>query len=149
MCIRDSTNGTTAYYDSSTAQSVQFVWNNAENYTDYIVYLNINRTSGFLTWKKSLPHVIAVENPFDFSIFGTFPIPATTVFPIAVIITVFALFSTLTVGVGLLMGVLTAGLLRYLGWFTLTGNYNNDVLILSIAGSLAVIYALVEGGKKR
>ena len=103
VCYR---NGTIAYTDFSTANSVSFIWMGADNMTDYMVYLQIDHASiGTLTYSKSLAYQpVPPANPFDLSMLGNFPIPADQVVSVAIILCVFGVFSVLTAPLGLLLG---------------------------------------------
>jgi len=130
-------NGSVAYSDSSTGYLVQFYWGNADSETDYIVYVTVNHASlGTLNYKQVLPYSPSVSPPFDLSPLGTFPITNNQVVPLVIILFVAGVFSTLTAPLGIFLTVLTAVVLRYIGWLNLSWT------ILSFAMSLAVIYAI-------
>jgi len=146
------TNGTTAHYDNSTADTVTFTWNGADTMTDYVVYMNSNSTKlGTITYKQVMVHLIDVSSPFDLSSLGTFPnnMPATKVVPALIIIFVAAAFSTLTVPLGLVMAVFAAAIERYMGWYAITPyGMNADIEFLFIIGSLAILYALYHAARR-
>jgi len=130
-------NGTVAYSDSSTGYLIQFYWGSADNETDYIVYVTVTHKSlGTLTYKKVLPYSPALNPPFDLSPLGTFPIANNQVIPLAIVVFVAAVFSTLTAPLGIFLTVLTAIVLRYIGWLNVTWS------ILAFAMSMALIYAI-------
>jgi len=137
-------NGTVAYSDSSTSYQVQFQWNNADNETDYIAYVTINHAKfGTLTYSKPLPYQPSLNQPFDLSILGKFPVgEGKNILPAAIILCVAAVFSTLSAGAGIVITVLMAALLRYLGWIDL------DWSLITLAASLAIMYAITEAKRR-
>jgi len=142
-------NGTTTYYANSTSQTVQFQWDQADNMTNYLVYVNADHSIlGTVTFRKTLPYYIDVNPPFNLSPLGTWGIPATQVVPFLIIIAVAVVFSAVTVPLGLIMTVITAGILRYIGWVTFTGTLSGDAELLGIIGSLAIMYALYKARRK-
>jgi len=79
---------------------------------------------------------------FDLSMMGTWPMESTQVVGVALVLAVACVFSTLTAGTGIVLTVLTAAVLRYIGWLEI------DMTVLAVAGSFAVIYAIVEAKKR-
>jgi len=146
------TNGTIANSTSSGADYVHWVWNTADNLTDYIVYVDATSASlGLVTYRQVLIHFVGVNSPFDLSYLGTFPggLDAGTIIPVAIILFVAIAFSTITVPLGMFMVVITAAIERYLGWYAITPyGINADLELLAIIGSLVVLYGLYQASRR-
>jgi hypothetical protein len=134
------TNGTTVYSSNVTGLNlVQWVYPLSDNNTlGYWVELTINHASlGSLSYTKALPPIVGGKtSPWDLSPLGSFPIPATQVFGVGIILVFAGLFSTLNAEYGIVLVCMVAGILYLLGWL------NIPVTILAFAMSLAVLYAL-------
>jgi hypothetical protein len=134
------TNGTTVYSSNVTGLNlVQWVYPlSANNTLGYWVELAINHASlGSLSYTKALPPIVGGKtSPWDLSPLGSFPIPATQVFGVCIILVFAGLFSTLNAEYGIVLVCMAAGILYLLGWL------NIPVAILAFAMSLAVLYAL-------
>lgn len=143
------TNGTIANSTSSGSDNVHWVWNTANNLTDYIVYFDANSTSlGIITYRQVLPHFIDVVSPFNLSYLG-FTGLADKIIPIVIILFVAIAFSTITVPLGIFMIVVTAATERYLGWYAITPyGLTADLELLTIIGSLAVLYGIYVASKR-
>jgi hypothetical protein len=118
---------------------VQWVYPLSDNNTlGYWVELAINHASlGSLSYTKALPPIVGGKtSPWDLSPLGSFPIPATQVFGVCIILVFAGLFSTLNAEYGIVLVCMAAGILYLLGWL------NIPVAILAFAMSLAVLYAL-------
>jgi hypothetical protein len=89
-----------------------------------------------LSYTKALPPAAGRTSPWDLSPLGSFPIPASQVFGVFIVLVFAGLFSTLNAEYGIVLVCMVAGILWLLGWL------NISAAILAFAMSLAVLYAL-------
>jgi hypothetical protein len=133
------TNGTVVYASNVTGLNlVQWVYPLSDNNTlGYWVELTINHASlGSLSYTKALPPAAGRTSPWDLSPLGSFPIPASQVFGVFIVLVFAGLFSTLNAEYGIVIVCMVAGILWLIGWL------NISAAILAFAMSLAVLYAL-------
>ena len=69
-------------------------------------------------------------------------INATQVLPLAFILIVAAIFSSLNCGAGAVITCLFAGIIWYIGWLSITGT------MIAVALGLSIVYAFGRGAKK-
>lgn len=135
-------NGTTAYSASSASNAHSFTWNGASSTQDYTVQMVGTSTvfgdvSYFMTLPKAGPAYSAPLNLGLFGATGTTGLTANAL-PFMITLAVFAAFSVATLGVGAVMGVGMAAIMKAIGW------WNPDSGLLAFAFCLAVIVYLAE-----
>lgn len=147
-------NGTVVWYDNSTVSQVQFQWGEADNETDYVAYVVAEHGEfGSLKFKIPLPYYKTVSNPFLGLEYLGFIGPRER-FPIGNLIGMFIVvatclcFSFLTGPAGMFVVVVTALGLSAVSFVSWTGTFESDVLLLSILGSLAILWALSQARSK-
>jgi hypothetical protein len=137
-------NGTDIYTDTSFEDSVQWNWASADQYTDYVI--NVEITHGIFG-EMSYREIIGVSRPFNpfpsLEAIGTFgPIEPGNLLSIFIVAVCALAFSYLSAEVGGFVAVAVAGILRY--W----GVNDFDYTTLAIAGSIVIMYALMRRSTK-
>lgn len=143
-------NNSVVYYDSSTADTVQFQWDSADPQTDYIAYVMAEHGDlGSLSWKRFVEHLRDYESPWGgLSYLGNWPIDPRYVISVFIILAIAGTASRLTVEAGLFSAVMVAGMLIYFGWLSLTGNKQNDYYLLTIILGWVILYAVGEARRR-
>jgi len=134
----------TAYSVNNTGNTHKIDWYSADSAKDYVVQVTALRNSELKTWSFSCPKPAASANPFEglLDILGTFPFPAANLVGLFIVLSVFAVFSYAYLPVGCLLGVITAMVLRYIGWL------QTSWALLGLAMVISIFVALSEAKKK-
>ena len=119
-------------------------WYGALAKTDYVVKVSALRNGSVKKWSFSCPKPAVTENPFDglFEALGDWPIPASQIIGLFIVLAVFAIFSYAYMPLGCVLGVLTAMFLTYIGWLQISWG------LLGLGMVIAVFVAISEGKKK-
>lgn len=110
----------------------------------YIRIIALHQVRGELVYTYILPIVQETENPFAglTTILGSSPFDMAQLIPVCLILLVFGSFSYYNAGVGLVVTVILAAFLWYIGWFSISSAW--------LAGSFAIaILAAIALGKER
>jgi len=128
-------NGSIAYTDSvKDINIVQFLWNEANNETDYVVIVDIDHQffGTSLRYVETLSGLESYPNAPSLGVLGSWGFMNSNDVFATIIILIFAgAFSAYNIGLGLFIAALTAGLFTYLGWLSIPTQL------------LAIVFALV------
>lgn len=134
-----------AYSVNATGQTHTLNWNSAASATDYRLYVYALRSDGYQTWTFSLPKMNQTTNPWTglFESLGSWPIDASQLPAMLVVLFVFGCFSYADAAVGCGMGVLAAAGLWYMGWL------NISYTLLGVGFVLVVFMFIAEYRRSR
>jgi hypothetical protein len=132
------------YHYNTTSQTVTDNWMEAASDTDYYVVIQISHALlGSKVWSFPCPAPVANANPFfALNYLGTFPFDATQLPAVIILVAVGLSFSWYSVPIGLLVGVIVAGLLIWLSWLDVSWAW------LTVSGTIIIIIALVEAKER-
>jgi len=125
------------YSTQQDTNTLSLTWKNAEADKDYIVKIIVNHADyGTLSWSFNCHRVSGGSNPWDFDFLGTWPVDSSQIIGFAIVMCVFACFSAKDSALGLLVGIVVAAFLVYIGWLAISWT------LVAVALCLAVFYAL-------
>jgi hypothetical protein len=131
------------YSTNVSTNPVQINWYSADPTLDYRASATALWNGTQMNWSWGLPHLGAAANPWAglFDVLGTFPFPAANLLGFVIVMLVFATFTYVHMIAGCFIGLITAGLLNYLGWLTIGWN-------LVALGFAVVILAAIANAKR-
>ena len=134
----------TTYTVNNTGNTHMVNWYAAVNKTDYLVKVTALRNGDLKTWTFSCPKLGVSVNPFEglLDALGNWPIPASQIIGLAIVLMVFAVFSYAYLPIGCILGVLTAIILTYIGWLQISWS------LLGLGMAIAVFVGLAEAKKR-
>jgi len=125
------------YSTQQSTNTLSLEWNEAEADKDYVVKIIVNHADyGTLSWTFNCHRISGGSNPWDFDFLGTWPIDSSQLIGFAIVMCVFACFSAKDSALGLLVGIVVAAFLVYIGWLAISWT------LVAVALCLAVFYAL-------
>ena len=136
-------NNSVAYQNTISGSSV-FVdtFSSAVNNTDYYLQATITTTQfGMLSWNQVFPRTYSTA-PFDLSFLGSWPIASSAIIPMILIVFAFGSFSVLNAYMGAFCGAVTACVVTYLGWISITSG-----ALLTVVG-FAVLIAITAAKRR-
>jgi hypothetical protein len=137
-------NSTLAYNYTGTSESVFINWTYADPSTDYLgVITATRRIAGLASWKEALPAQSSQFNPFFLDwLAPAFKLPISQMVSIAIVLVVFVAFSAKLSELAIMTGLITAGVLIYIGWLMMSWTW--------FAGSFCIgIIAIVSSRKNK
>jgi hypothetical protein len=136
--------GNIAYSNVFSANSLQFNWTGALNYTSYQLTVNVDHEDyGLFDWKQFLPNVNGESAAmFDFSFLGDWSFNLTYLFPAILILFAAGCFSALNAEVGAIVMVIVSIILTWMGWIPIPAGS----LVAGFA--LAILMALVYNKRR-
>jgi len=131
-------NNTEVWSAFGTGNQLQFNWYEADNETDYIVYVVIDHGRlGRLNYREVLPNP---PSPYpaapSLEVFGNWPVSASQLLGCLLLLTLAGASSFWSAPIGLALTIILAAFLTYIGWMSIP--YSS----LTIALSLAIIWAI-------
>lgn len=137
FAIYDADNTTSPVYSTNASTYTLTVnWYEGDSSTNYYVYFqSYESVRGTLEWWIPCPLPRAEATPWSdlATIVGTgFPIDIDQAIPAGLVLLVFAAFSWKNAGVGLIVGVLFAAFLGWMGWFAIGWDWLTTSLSIAI-----------------
>jgi len=133
LTIKNYNNNTVVVNTEIPFPFINYTWNNADNETDYVVYVTLpTEDYGVITWSWSLPKPAVSQPVIDLSPLGSFPIDSGSALGMLLVLCLFACFSSLNREIGLLITILVALALGYIGFLSLNWTVASIALCLSI-----------------
>ena len=138
---REAMTWRTSYTTNNTGDTQQIDWYLADATIDYVTTVTASRNGEPSTWSFSCPKPAVATNPWEglLDVLGTWPIPASNVFGLAIVLCVFGVFSYASMEIGCVLGVLMAMFLAAIGWLQISWT------LLAFALVIAVFVALQRG----
>lgn len=136
-------NDSVAWSTSETADSFVATWTGANNITDYWAEAIITHsTYGILEYTQVLVGLLGGITPWNIDFFGTLPFETSYIIPSIIILFAAAIFSALSVRLGLLVIVVLAIFFAWWQWLPIA----TDVLIFAFG--LVIIGAIALGRRR-
>lgn len=124
------------YYTNASAYTLTVNWYEGDPTSHYYAYFqSYESVRGTLEWWIPCPLPRAEATPWDDlqTILGTgFPFDIDQAVPAAIVLLVFAAFSWKNAGVGLVVGVLFAAFLAWMGWFAIGWDWLTTSLAMAV-----------------
>jgi len=140
LIMRKGSTSTTEYtVEQATTNIFTLNWYDALTNRDYLAYVTVNHTSyGVLTWQLPCSRLSLGDNPWDFSWLGVFPFDSSQLVGFALVMCVFSCFSVKDEHIGLILSVVVAMFMVWLGWLAIGWTS------LTVMLCLGVMYALTR-----
>jgi hypothetical protein len=141
---RNGNTYTTDYTTNNTGNTQQINWNNADNETDYIVYVTAQRTNNQYIWIFSCPTPIINTNPWNglFEVLGTFPFDAQYIIAFGVILTVLGISSYYYMAVSMMLAFIFTAFFCLINWLSI------PIALLGVAAFIVVLTGIAEAKKR-
>jgi len=135
-------NSTPIQTTNVSSSSLTWHWYGADPELDYYVYILANHdVRGLLDWTIVLPTEFENdENPWDIldTILGAFPIDPKNLIGLGIVLLCFATFSNRNISVGLVVGIIIAMILTYIGWLDFNWAWLTSSLAIAVLVGLAI-----------
>lgn len=135
MAVYESGNATVITSTNVTANTLTWNWYGADNQISYYVrIIALHDRRGELEWIKLLPVPYTATNPWSglTAILGdNFPISPDQFIGIGILLFFFAVPSYANAGVGVVLGVITAMILTYIGWLDMGWTWLTSALAIA------------------
>ena len=137
-------NGTVAWTDNSTSQSVTFTWSSAVNTTDYMVDVNVTHAFfGSIRYRKYLKGLETFTAFPDLAVFGDWGgVDAGGVYAVLIILAVAGMATYANMALGMITAIVLTGCM------ILWGAVNMSYDTLALIGGLAILFGLALGRSK-
>lgn len=132
------------YHYNVSLQTVTVNWMEAASDTDYYVVIEINHILlGSKVWSFPCPAPVANTNPFTaLHYLGDFPFDVTQLPAVCILVAVGLSFSWFSVPIGMIVEVIVAGILIWIGWLAISWAW------LTVAATIILLIALAEAKER-
>lgn len=134
------------YSTNNTGNTQNITWSDALPTKDYVVYFEImHQEEGILIYSIVVPILFEGDNPWDFSWLGDWGgIDTTQIIGVFIVLAVFGGFSIGSVDIGIMTMLITAGILIWMGWLSITWSFFTIVFCIG----MLVVFSIRKKGTR-